>query len=111
MSKRNREALYELFVHANQANHPLPPMGVKQWSSKLTPQQRAVLEGLPPLDATRDSLIAAMGATAEAWRTHGRAAVEGLGVPWPSELAETVQAYFDAEVSPLRPEPGPAATA
>ena len=36
--------LYQLFVESNQ---PLPPMGVKQWSAKLTTGQRAVCAGLP----------------------------------------------------------------
>jgi Streptomycin adenylyltransferase len=101
----NRQALYELFVEANQ---PLPPMGVKQWSSKLTPAQRTVLEDLPAIDARLDSLVTAMWATAEAWRTHGRATVQGLGMPWPSTLAETVQASFEADLSRLRLAPGPA---
>jgi Streptomycin adenylyltransferase len=103
-----RESLYELFVQANQ---PLPPMGLKQWSAKLTPAQRTVLEELPAIDASRDALVRAMWANAQAWRTHGRAAVEGLGLPWPSDLADTVQAHFEAELSRLRLAPEPAAPA
>jgi hypothetical protein len=91
-----RQMLHELFVNANQ---PLPVTGVKQWSSKLTPAQRAVLEGLPPLDATRESLVPAMLATAEAYRTAGREALESQGIPWPEDLDQTVTAYFTAAIA------------
>ncbi|MEQ4205650.1 nucleotidyltransferase domain-containing protein [Actinopolymorpha sp. B17G11] len=92
----HRQMLYELFVQANQ---PLPPMGVKQWSSKLTPEQRSVLEDLPPLDVVPGVLIEAMRATADAWQTAGRATLEAAGVAWPAELAAATRAYFDAEIS------------
>ncbi|MEQ7125135.1 hypothetical protein ABN034_11495 [Actinopolymorpha sp. B11F2] len=92
----HRQMLYELFVQANQ---PLPPMGVKQWSSKLTPEQRSVLEELPPLDVVPGVLIEAMRATADAWQTAGRATLEAAGVAWPAELAAATRAYFDAEIS------------
>ncbi|MGH3488738.1 MAG: nucleotidyltransferase domain-containing protein [Actinopolymorphaceae bacterium] len=92
----NRQMLYDLFVQANQ---PLPPMGVKQCSAKLTPEQRSVLEALPPLDVVPGVLIEAMRATAEAWQTAGRSALEAAGVVWPAELAAATRAYFDDEVS------------
>ena len=42
-----RTILYRIFLEANQ---PQPPMGVKQWSSRMTPEQRDVLLALtlPP---------------------------------------------------------------
>ena len=86
----SRQLLHELFVQANQ---PLPATGVKQWSSKLTPRQREVLESLPPLDATMEALAPAMLATAEAYRTAGREALESQGIPWPEDLDQTVTAY------------------
>ncbi|WP_020577296.1 aminoglycoside 6-adenylyltransferase [Actinopolymorpha alba] len=91
----NRQMLYDLFVEANQ---PLPPMGVKQWSSKLTPEQRAALQALPPLDARPESLVAAMRATEQAWRTTGRATLEAAGGAWPAELADAATVYFEREV-------------
>jgi hypothetical protein len=92
----NRQMLYDLFVQANQ---PLPPMGVKQWSSKLTPEQRSVLENLPPLDVDPRVLVEAMRATADAWQTAGKDTLEAVGVPWPATLASATRAFFDAEVS------------
>src|SRR5215471_9277602 len=38
------QMLYHLYV---EANRPMPDMGLKQWSAKLRPAQREVLEGLP----------------------------------------------------------------
>ena len=71
-----RRLLYDLFTEANQ---PLPAMGVKQWSSRLTPGQRELLASLPAPAATRDSVIAAMDLTRTALRTRGprRARVRG----------------------------------
>ncbi|MBM7789501.1 aminoglycoside 6-adenylyltransferase [Tenggerimyces flavus] len=93
-----RQMLHELFVNANQ---PLPATGVKQWSSKLTPAQRALMESLPPLDATRESLVPAMLATAEAFRTAGREALEAQGIPWPEDLDHTVSAHVTAALVQL----------
>ncbi len=90
-----RQLLYEVFVEANQ---PLPPMGVKQWSAKLRPAQRTVLEALPPLDSTPASVCAAMRATVGAWSTAGREAVESAGGTWPESLVRTVGEYFDREL-------------
>lgn len=88
----NRQMLYDLFVQANQ---PLPPMGVKQWSKKLTAEQQAVLKALPPLDSKPEVAIPAMRATADAWATAGRATIEAAGLEWPELLATTARAYFD----------------
>jgi hypothetical protein len=86
-----RLMLYDLFVQANQ---PLPPMGVKHWSSRLTEQQRAILGALPLPAAERDDVIVAMTATREAIRTHGRAALEGAGGAWPTESDDATAAYW-----------------
>jgi hypothetical protein len=48
--------LYELFAESNK---PMPPAGPKQWSSKLTPYQRQVLEGLPAAAPSEQSVLAA----------------------------------------------------
>ncbi|HEX3812672.1 MAG TPA: nucleotidyltransferase domain-containing protein [Mycobacteriales bacterium] len=84
-----RLMLYQLFVEANQ---PLPAMGVKQWTSKLTAAQRDVLQGLPAVAPTRDSVIAAMHATVEAFAHAGREALVAAGRTWPAELADAVDA-------------------
>ncbi|HVF06155.1 MAG TPA: nucleotidyltransferase domain-containing protein [Frankiaceae bacterium] len=94
-AENHRTMLYELFVEANQ---PLPPMGVKQWSAKLTDEQRAVLTSLPVPRPERDDLVAAVRAGATAWRTHGRAALEAAGGTWPAELDAAVTAYWTREL-------------
>lgn len=61
--------LYELFVESNQ---PLPPMGVKQWSAKLTRRQLRVCTQLPVPAPDRDSVVTAMRAAAIAYRRTAR---------------------------------------
>lgn len=48
--------LYELFAESNK---PMPPTGPKQWSFKLTPRQRQLLEGLPVAAPAEQSVRAA----------------------------------------------------
>jgi hypothetical protein len=82
-----RSLLYRIFVEANQ---PLPPMGVKQWSSRLTPGQRDMLAGLPLPSPDRDSVVACIVEVRRALRTHGRAAVEAAGGTWPVDLDDAM---------------------
>jgi hypothetical protein len=84
--------LYDLLVESNQ---PLPDMGVKQWSSRLTPEQRLLLGSLPAPAAARDSVIAAMASVREAIRVHGRACLESAGGVWPVEVDDAMTAYWD----------------
>jgi predicted nucleotidyltransferase len=86
-----RQMLYDLLAESNQ---PLPVTGIKQWSSRLTDSQRALLESLPPPAATCESVVAAMTATRDALRTHGRAALEGAGGTWPQEVDDAIAAYW-----------------
>jgi hypothetical protein len=86
-----RRLLYDLLVESNQ---PLPVMGVKQWSSRLTPDQRDLLAGLPVPTASRERVIAAMVATRAALRTDGRAALERCGGVWPTEVDDAMAAYW-----------------
>lgn len=83
--------LYQLFVACNA---PLPAMGVKQWSSRLTPHQRAVLAGLLPPTAECSRVVAAMLSARAAFREHGRGAVEALGVQWPLDVDAAVDDYW-----------------
>jgi hypothetical protein len=87
--------LYELFVEANQ---PLAPMGIKQWSAKLTDAQRRLLESLPVPGPRPDALIAAMLAAREAMLTVGRETVERHGGIWPTALDESVATYYANEL-------------
>ncbi len=86
-----RGLLYRLFV---EMNAPLPPMGVKQWSRKLTKDQRLVLEALPAAEARRESVLAANEAVAVAFVQHARRACDTLGVAWPDALEDATCAYL-----------------
>jgi hypothetical protein len=85
--------LYQLYVESNQ---PLPPMGVKQWSARLTAEQRQACAGLPVPAPDRDGVIAAMRAAAAAFRRAARQIHADHGVPWPDELDEAVRRYQHA---------------
>jgi len=86
-----RLMLYQLFVETNQ---PLPAMGVKQWSSKLTSPQRTLLEALEPPTAGREQVLSAMSAVRVAFRTSGRAAAEAAGMTWPTEIDDAIADYW-----------------
>jgi hypothetical protein len=87
--------LYQLFTESNQ---PLPPMGVKQWSARLTAAQREICAGLPAATADRDSVLTAMRASAGTFRAAARPILAEAGVPWPGELERAVLRYLSAEL-------------
>jgi predicted nucleotidyltransferase len=87
--------LYELFVEANQ---PLAPMGVKQWSAKLTSEQRDICAGLPAPSATSQSVLAAMRTTAAAYRQAAAAILAAQEVPWPMEFEQAVRRFWQDEL-------------
>ena len=87
--------LYQLFVEANQ---PLPPMGVKQWSAKLTSRQRHVCASLPVPTADRDGVLTAMRAAAAAFRQEARAVLAASDAPWPGEFDDAIQHYWQREL-------------
>lgn len=97
--------LYQLFAEANK---PAPPAGPKQWSFKLTPHQRQVLERLPVAAPSEESVKAAREAAFTAFFTEAPPIAERTNVPWPSRLEQAVRAYLDKEGLPL---PGPVTTA
>lgn len=84
--------LYGVFVESNQ---PQPPMGVKQWSARLTPEQLQILTALPVAAPERESIVAALRAVVNAMRTAGRAAVTACGCSWPADLDDGVQRFVD----------------
>jgi hypothetical protein len=84
--------LYEVFVECNQ---PQPPMGIKQWSARLTAEQQQILTALPVAAPERGSLVAALRAVVDAMRTSGKAAVTGCGGSWPAELDDGVQRFAE----------------
>ena len=89
------QLLYEMFVETNQ---PLPPMGVKQFSARLTADQRAVLEAIPAYGADAATLITAGRAVVEAMATHGRAAAERVGAVYPEDLARAVRTGLERDL-------------
>ena len=88
--------LYDVFVECNQ---PQPPMGIKQWSARLTPEQRQILTALPVAASGNDSIAAALRATGHAMRTAGRSAVTGCGGSWPADLDDGVLRFVDQSLS------------
>jgi hypothetical protein len=84
--------LYDVFVECNQ---PQPPMGVKQWSARLTAEQRAILTALPVAAPESESIVVALKAVVAAMRTSGRAAVTAAGGSWPTGLDDGVQRFVD----------------
>jgi len=92
-----RSLLYRIFLEANQ---PLPPMGVKQWSSRLTAEQREVLAAVPLPSPDRESVVECIVLARTALRTHGRAAVVAAGGTWPVDLDEAMAGLWRARGLP-----------
>jgi hypothetical protein len=83
--------LYQLF---SESNKPQPPTGPKQWSYKLTSEQRKALESLPVPQAERNSIIAARQVALSYFEKQASSVAQRHGVVWPSELAGAVHAYM-----------------
>jgi hypothetical protein len=90
--------LYQLFTESSK---PRPPTGPKQWSFKLTPYQRRVLEELPVAAPTRESVLAARAAAFTAFFNEAPSIAEHNGVGWPAELEQGVRAYLAGQGVPL----------
>jgi hypothetical protein len=87
--------LYQLLVESNQ---PLPPMGPKQWSTKLTPEQRALLLSLPVPQPARDSVLEARGIALRTFIEQARRIADRYEVPWPAELERAVREFLRREL-------------
>jgi predicted nucleotidyltransferase len=87
--------LYQLFVEANQ---PLPPMGVKQWSAKLTSRQRQVCASLPAPTASAGGVLMPMRACAAAFRREAIAILAASDAPWPADFDDAVRRYWQHEL-------------
>jgi len=87
--------LYQLFVESNQ---PLPPMGPKQWSAKLTPEQRAALAGLPVPQPRPESVLPARQAALRVFIEQARPIAERCGAAWPAELEAAVRDFLRREL-------------
>jgi len=90
--------LYLLFAEANK---PQPPTGPKQWSFKLAPAHRRMLESLPVPQPTRDSVLAARRAALAMLFTEGPRIAADHSVEWPTALAEAVRTFLEREGLPV----------
>lgn len=78
-----RQLLYEVFVEWNQL---LASMGTRQWSAKLTLEQRQLMLVLPAATLDRASLASAFNAVVDAMRTTCRCSAVSCGCEWPYRL-------------------------
>jgi hypothetical protein len=88
-----RGLIYKLYVESNQ---PLPMMGLKQWSSKLTAEQIATMEALPTCVSDVPSFIDAHLACARAFLGVARPLAAQVGVAWPDELEAAAARHVSA---------------
>jgi hypothetical protein len=86
-----RNLLYLLFV---EANAPLPAMGVKRWSDKLTDEQRAVLEALPTGGRDMKELADAHDEVVQVFVEQARPICERVGAAWPDALEQANTAHL-----------------
>ncbi len=77
-------------------------MGIKQWSARLTPEQRGILTALPVAAPQARSLVAAPRAVGDAMRTAGRAAVTASGGERPVDLDDGVRRFVDQSLPTQR---------
>jgi predicted nucleotidyltransferase len=98
-----RDLLYKLDVEANQ---PLPPMGLKRWTEKLTPEQASVLLAVPTSAGSRDELVAAHLQLARAFLGTARPLAASLGLDWPDELEAAARNHLREVLGVDDPYPG-----
>ncbi len=94
--------LYELFTEANK---PMPGMGPKQWSSKLTAAQCATLAALPVPTADPVSLDHARDVAVAVFLREARPIAAATAVPWPADLETAARRYLAIEGFTLGTEP------
>jgi len=98
--------LYELFAESNK---PMPPTGPKQWSFKLTPRQRQLLEGLPVAAPAEQPVMKAREAAFSLFFAEVPEIASSSGVAWPGELERAVRTYLADARLPLPGQGGRAA--
>ena len=94
-----RGLLYALYV---EANAPLPAMGIKQWSTKLTAAQRAVLSGLPTSATSVAELADAHVRVGAAFLRVARP----LAGTWPTALEDAARSHVRDVLGIDEPYPG-----
>ena len=90
--------LYQLFAESNK---PMPPTGPKQWSFKLTPRQRQVLQSLPTAAPGPESVRAARDAAFAVFFRDAPPIAQRNNVPWPVALEQGVRAFLEIRGVPL----------
>lgn len=90
-----RGLLIDLMV-AEQAL-PVPP-GALHLSRILPPEDMAVLEALPPIEATLESSLASTRTLAEAFIPRARRLLAKLGADWPADLEAAARAHLEREL-------------
>lgn len=88
-----------------ECNAPQPPMGVKQWSTRLTTPQRDAMISLPTVAHDVDSLRDAHLLHAELFLTNAEAAAERFGVEWPHALEDAAVDHLRRHLGTDRPHP------
>ena len=83
--------LYQLFAEANK---PQPSTGPKQWSNKLAPRHRALLQQLPVPQPDPHSVLTARQAALGVFLAEAPAIAARCDVPWPTDLADAVLTYL-----------------
>lgn len=93
---------YRLFL---EANAPLPPMGVKQWGTRLTPAQREALASIPTSATDVEELRRAHLAAAAVVLTNAEALARRLGFDWPHDLEQAAAAHVREVLGIAEPHP------
>jgi len=79
--------------------------GNKRVRAFLTDDQHQLLEGLPAIDATLESVIGSYAATSDLFVARGRALAERTGEDWPVDLEEATRRHLERSIG--RPIPAP----
>jgi predicted nucleotidyltransferase len=88
-----RTALIDLMIEEN-GIAPRDRGGVLHLNRLLTEEQRKVLEALPPLSPTRQSLLEANVVLASLFLPRAKSLCRRLGVAWPESMEAALRAYL-----------------
>ena len=83
-------------MHAEQG--VLRTGGNKRMRPFLTDEQHAVLEGLPPIEATLSSVIDSYAATSEIFVERGQALAERMGGEWPQAFHDATRRHLERSI-------------
>ena len=72
--------------------------GNKRMRPFLTDEQHAVLEGLPPIEATLSSVIDSYAATSEIFVERGQALADRTGGEWPQSFHDATRSHLERSI-------------